>query len=388
MEDIWKNIYESTLKFLVPQSLEEVYPVIVNEAIHLVGGSYGSIFIIKGTRPIRVYASSDKLFNIIPRRRGNTYRVYETTIPSLVQRKHLVPNPYLLELNIESDLTVPLVHGHITIGVLSIMSVKGHKFGEREIETLMAFAPLAALALRKAYLNEELYKAIEARDLFMSLAAHELKTPITVISAYTELLLRNSKQDINRSYAVKIHNELHRVKNLVNEFLHIDSEKERKLTYNMKNCDLVDIFTTAIDNYQKTKTHYKIKFKNKVPIGETIILCDSEKLVEVLFNVLDNAVKFSPKHSTIITSLKKSNGIVHLTVKDSGDGISKEDLKHLFQRFYRGSSDKPGMGLGLYLAKQIIEAHNGSIKIRSKVGEGTTAQISLPAHIKNDIRKS
>jgi signal transduction histidine kinase len=381
MEDIWQRIYQSALNFMVPQATEEVYQLVVKEAIKLVGADYGSVFLVKDQSPVRVYTSSPILNDVEARPGGKIYQVYTTGNPYLIEVQKNTDHPEFRELGIKSGLGIPLIYGHITIGVLSILSKKKPLTPE-DVELLQLFAPLATLAVRKAYLNQELKNAVESRDLFMSLAAHELKTPLTVISAYSELLLRNTSNEKDKEYATKIHNELYRLKNLINEFLQIDSDKKGGLQYNMQEHDLSVIIHDVVDNFRKSIKSHKVRYRNLADGDSTLVHADVEKLLQVFTNVLNNAAKFSPKDSTIQVSLKAQDKSLNVEVKDQGQGIAVTDLEHIFERFYRGSSNKPGMGLGLYLSKQIIDKHQGTIHIESTVNKGTLVSITIPSAFK------
>ncbi len=378
MEEFWPKIYKSTLKFLVPQSTEEVYQLVVQEAIKLVGAKYGSIFIVKDQQPIRVYTSYEKLYETTLSKGGRTYQAFKNGVPLVLQSDEIYSKHSSLKgLGIESDVNVPLMYGHITIGMLSILSGKGTILTEHDIHALELFSPLATLAIRKAHLYEELTKALETRELFLSLAAHELKTPMTVVAAYTQLLLRAKSLEKSQEHAQKIHTELFRLQHLVQELLQLDYTKTGKLIYRMSNFDILEIVNLAIDKFKKTERNHKVIFNGKIK-KRTIVYGDHEKIQQVLINVLSNAAKFSPKDSMITIAATRTDSEVIISVADKGEGISKENLKKVYRRFFRGSSNKPGMGLGLYLARRIIKKHKGTMDIQSTPKKGTTVTISLP----------
>jgi signal transduction histidine kinase len=381
MGDIWKEIYDSSLKFLVPLDTEETYMVVAKEAIKLAGGGYASIFLLDNDELKKVYTTHEEHVNIEPRKDGVTYEAFHTGVAKLRHNQELVKaNRNFEVLPYGSNMSVPLVYGHLTLGVLSLLSPKGRRYTEENLDVLSLFAPLATLAVRKAYLNEELHNALEVRDLFTSLAAHELKTPLTVILAYNDSLLKSLKGEKQRKYALKIKRNAQRMKNLINEFLQVDLKNKGELHYNFKMIEIVTLVKKVVDNFIAINTSRKFTFD--VPTKRIFVKIDIEKIIEVIYNFLNNAVKFSPEGSEIDIKLSFDRGEFVLSVTDHGDGIQQKDLNHIFEKFNKGSSKKTGMGLGLYLSKQIIEDHKGDISIKSEIGKGTTISFSLPVFSK------
>lgn len=377
MDNLFERIYSSALKFLVPLDVQETYMIVSKEAINLVGGGYASIFLYEGDKLRRIYTTHPELATIEPRKRGLTYEVYNTGVARLRHNDDLVKaNSKFKELPFDSNISLPLTYGHITLGVLSILSQKGKKFTKDDLDILTLYAPLATLVVRKAYLSEELNRALEVRDLFMSLAAHELKTPLTIISAYNDSLLKTISDTKQKKYALKIKNASERMKNLINEFLQVDLNNQGKLHYKFRMIEVGSLIKKAVDNFIKINTNYKFIFKP--PTKRVFVKIDPEKIIEVIYNFLNNAVKFSPEGSEIIINLEFVKGELLLSVTDKGEGIAKENLKNIFGKFEKGNSKKSGMGLGLYLSKEIIEDHKGTIDIDSEVGKGTTISFILP----------
>lgn len=381
-----KDVYSSSLKFLVPLTPEETYKTIVDEAIRLVDGKYGSIFIPVNSRMQRVYASFPKLYEIIPRQDGITHSVYTSSKPSIRSIGDLMPlHPKLKEMKISSDICVPLTYNNMTVGVLSVLSTNGKHFDSKDLEVLRLFIPLATMAIKKAILYDQLYSSLEAKDVFVSIASHELKTPLTSILIYTQILAKYiSKAKVPpMEYIDKLLAEEVRLKKLVNELLQINQIKTGALLFVMQKCDLKEILEHAVANFRYLFPQHKIEFRNGIK-EKPYIIGDRDRLLQAAINLLNNAGKYSNPGSTINVSLAFKSPYFVLEFKDNGKGIRKKSLPYIFEKFYKGSDSAKGggIGLGLYLVRYIIAQHHGTITVNSKFRKGTTVTVTLPQETK------
>ena len=356
----------------------------MEEGINLVKANYGSILLLQQRELTRVYASAPIFYKIKPRKRDFMYRVLKTKKVVILDVKKIAKrHPEIEKTRIRSDIILPLLNHNEAIGVLSIMSVKEKYFTEREISILKLFVPLAVMAIRKAQLHDETYKALEARDLFMSMAAHELRTPLTTVNGYAQLLYSKlAKANTPESrWAEELTLESYRLTQLVNELLEIDRIKTGQFRYIWKECSLKEVINRALMDFRFTHPEYKVNFKNKLAVGHDRVIGDYNKLLQVIINLLDNAAKFSPPEKEITISLKSRYGYIILEIKDKGKGISKKELPKVYEMFYRGKNHtREGIGVGLFLAKNIIIQHHGTISIHSKENKGTIVEIKLPKH--------
>ena len=274
---------------------------------------------------------------------------------------------------------VPLIYKNKSIGVISVLSKK-RTLNKNDANTLLLLTPLASLAIKKAQLTRQLTKALAARDLFISMASHELKTPLTTMYTYLQLIKNKiSKEDsFNNEWMDILLNEMTRLNNLVNELLTISRIKSGKIEYRWEEVNVKQVIKRALANFMVKHKERKVLINNKLP-KEQKIIADFDKLVEVFINLLDNAAKYSDQEKAIKLFIEKDDKNIVFDVIDSGKGISEEDLPHVFDDFYKGkNTTKPGMGLGLFIIKQIVQEHKGEIKIKSKINEGTTVKVSLP----------
>jgi signal transduction histidine kinase len=388
-EEILEKINRSALKFLEPLSLKDVYRVIVREAIKLVHGKDGLILLNHDGLLKSVYASSKAAAIVKPRKRGYAYTCFKKRSPILIHtfkiddEDFIKSHPELKRNRVKSAVFIPLSYRRKAIGVLSIRSDKEEHFTERELNILTIFGSMASLAIRKVQLHTEIQQALRTRDLFLSMAAHELKTPLTTISGYIQLL-QNKLRDTTTSEGRWVHElsiETRRLVNLVNELLQINTIKSGKLQYSWKECSLRDIIRQAIASYRFAYPNRLVFFEDQLKVGTDTVVGDMDKLKQVFDNLLGNAGKYSGLDSPIEISLSGKPEKFIIQVQDRGIGIPRKDLPHVFDEFYKVENKDhivEGMGLGLFLVKTMILQHHGSISIDSKRNIGTKVTIELP----------
>ena len=381
MNNIWQEVYKSTLKFLVPLEVKQTYMVVAKETLRLVRGGYVSIFLFQGGKLKRVYTTDNELRKIIPRQQGITYEVFRTRVPNLRHKDGLISaNNKFSNLSVQSNITIPLNFGHLTLGVLSVISKKGTILTEDDLRALSLFGPSATLAIRKTQLLEEAEQAVEARNLLISLADHEVKNYLTATILNLEGLKKSSalqKMD-EYKYVRRMDRSVNLLKSIIDEFLRSDRIKFANLRYNFANENIVSLCERVRKDFSLEHKTHKFSFINFSNRNEILVKCDREKIIQVLVNLLNNSVKFSRHNSKIEISLQLDQKVVIIKVSDKGVGISRKDLTKVFKKYYRGRTQEKGMGLGLYLVKEIVKKHSGSLRLESKVDKGTSVIFSLP----------
>ena len=223
------------------------------------------------------------------------------------------------------------------------------------------------------------------KDEFLSLAAHELKTPITTIKGNSQLLLRRSArgesalQKEDTRLLQTIDERVDYVTGLVNELLDLTRIESGHLRLHPQPMDMAALLQKVVAEQGQLHPNRAISLRGAdQPVQGT---WDRERLEQVFINLLDNALKYSPSGRPILVQLASSGGDVEVTVQDRGIGIPERDLPHLFERHFRGSNvglSPSGLGLGLYLSNQIVQWHRGSMCAESAEGEGTTFYVVLP----------
>lgn len=230
--------------------------------------------------------------------------------------------------------------------------------------------------------KRELQKAVSHRDNFISIASHELKTPVTSLKVYAQLLLKQFSQNGDTKtvdYLTKVNRQIDKLTSLIQDLLNVSRIQKNQLTFRMENCDINEIVKEIVENTQQITDHHKITIEGKI---KKKILCDKERISQVVINLLTNAIKYSPLSDKIIVRLTETKNEAIISVIDFGIGISKEYQRKVFDRFYRISDTSgetyPGLGIGLYISQAIVKRHGGEFKIFSEKGKGSTFQFNLP----------
>ncbi len=378
---ILNGITKSSLKFLEPLTPGDTYAVIVDEAVSLVEAVYGTIILEENGELKRVYSSHQTGYVTQHRSRGNVYRVFKQQKTQIVSAKSIAKaHPEIKPHGIKWTIFIPLSYRNKSIGVLTINSAKDRTFNKGELNALKLFGSLATLAIRKAQLYDETRKALEQRDLFLAMAAHELKTPITTIHGYAQLIAQKvkNKERVDINWIEDLSAESMRLILLVRELLEVNRIRTGQLDYNWNECDLKEIINRAILNFKFIHPQHEVEFIDRIDSLPHKVIGDFDKLLQMIINSLDNAAKYSSNDKKIQIVLELRNKHVVIKIVDQGKGIKKSDLEQVFDQFYRSNDSAEGMGLGLYLVKTIITAHRGDIKIDSKPGKGTTLRVQLP----------
>jgi two-component system phosphate regulon sensor histidine kinase PhoR len=222
-------------------------------------------------------------------------------------------------------------------------------------------------------------KELEKKDEFISVASHELRTPLTSMKGYIQLMeLQQNLPDDTKSYITKANSSLNKLQHLIDELLDASKIKAGKLEFSKDIFNLTDLINQCIENCSYMYPAYNIKKELEEKI---FITGNEERLEQVFMNLVNNAVKYSPKNKQIIIRAETGKNCTMISVIDFGIGMSEADQELIFERFYRVGGNKfltPGLGMGLYISSEIIKEHGGEIKVMSKLGEGSVFSFSLP----------
>ncbi|MBC8045486.1 MAG: PAS domain S-box protein [Fimbriimonadaceae bacterium] len=213
----------------------------------------------------------------------------------------------------------------------------------------------------------------DKKDEFIGIASHELKTPLTSVKAYAQLLQLIIDKDENEEAAMYID----KLNNLISELLDITRIQHGKLPIIITEFGFDILLKETVDMIQSTSQKHIIKQQGN---SSVIINADKERIQQVLINLLSNAVKYSPGSDTIEVKVKTKDNLLHVTVTDNGIGIPKGDLNKVFERFYRVEGDDKfqGLGIGLFISSEIINRHNGRIWVESEPGKGSAFHFTIP----------
>lgn len=214
---------------------------------------------------------------------------------------------------------------------------------------------------------------------------HELKTPISTIALSSDVLL-NPKVIENperlMAYAKIIKTENQRLQNQVERVLQVARLEKEEIELRKKPCNIHELIELAVPTIRLNFEDNKIQIRTHLNAEPHFVNADEMHLTNIIYNLLDNAAKYSDKHPIInLATESVKNGVV-ITIKDNGPGIEKEYQKMIFEKFFRiptgNIHNVKGFGLGLHYVKSIAEAHNGWVKVKSKMGEGSTFEVFIP----------
>ena len=222
----------------------------------------------------------------------------------------------------------------------------------------------------------------QLKNDFIGIVSHELKTPLTSMGGYLQMLTRMAKKDENIMQVNtldKARNQVNKMTKLINGFLDVTRLEAGKIRINHQKFDMADLVKEAEEESIATISSHQIIF---APVVSTIVHADRDKIGQVITNLINNAVKYSPAGTRINVACLAVDGTARVSVKDEGMGISPEDKDLLFDRFYRVENKQmdniSGFGIGLYLCAEIIRRHDGKIWVESQPGEGSTFYFAIP----------
>jgi signal transduction histidine kinase len=294
--------------------------------------------------------------------------------------------PYLEQVGIYSFMLVPLrVQGQV-IGTLAISrDTPGHPYTNDDQIFVQELADRAALAIDNARLYRAAQDAVKARDQFVAIASHELRTPLTGILGYAEMLLRRAKRDTTMSERDQralsaIAAQGQRLQKLVGDMLELSRIEMGMFAIERTPLNFNTLIEQLVVELEPTLHQHTLRIL--LPDAPLMLNGDSRRLEQVVANLLQNAVKYSPAGGQITVELTQEQNNARLVVADQGIGIPESAQGHLFQRFYRadnvGEHQISGFGIGLYLVKEIIERHDGTVTLQSYEEVGSTFIIRLP----------
>jgi signal transduction histidine kinase len=292
----------------------------------------------------------------------------------------------LRDLRIVSLMCVPLWARGKTLGAISLASSEsGRRFGPEDLAFAQDLAARASVAIENARLYREAREAVRARDEFLSIASHELKTPLTTLQLQIESLarkVRNTKgEPAMEALSPRVtasERQVERLTALISSLLDISRITAGRLDLDLEPVDLAAVVREAAARFREdlARAGCALEIRTDGPcVGEW----DRVRLEQVVTNLLSNAAKYGASRPIEIT-VSGDETTARLSIRDQGIGIPPEHQARIFERFERAVSDRHygGLGLGLWIVRQIVEALGGSIRVRSSAGEGSTFTVLLP----------
>ncbi len=306
---------------------------------------------------------------------------------------------------VKSTLIYPLIVRNEPLGALVLcVTVKEDDMPQYQKDLIYRLVSTIGIAIDNAFLYQEIRDANarlkeldRLKDEFVSLASHELRTPMTAIKSYLWMALDGQGGVLNekqRHYVQRSYNSVDRLIKLVNDMLNISRIDSGRLTVQVKSCSCEQMVREVVDDVGARATELGITVAVEQRSAVAEVLADPDKIKEVIYNLIGNSMKFTPSGGKITVSCTQQENMVEIEIKDTGTGIAAEDLSKLFQKFgilpgsYVANQSAMGTGLGLYICRSLVGLHGGKIWASSEgKGRGTTFTFSLKVFNQEDFNK-
>jgi signal transduction histidine kinase len=294
------------------------------------------------------------------------------------------PRDLARALGLRSAITVPmLVHGR-TIGVMSfVWAESNRRYTDADLETAVMLGQRAAFAVDHARLHGDLQRAVVARDDLIAVVSHDLRNLLGVMAMSVQGIAKKLPDGAQGERAQRLAGALKRttirMERLIRDLLDFGSIESGRLKLEPQLEDLGAFFGQLADDLRPLAAAKAIRLEVASPSAPLSIRCDRQRVFQVLSNLVGNAVKFTPNGGAILVDARAEENDVVLGVHDSGPGVDAAHQPRIFDRYYQGESrEAGGVGLGLYIARGIVEAHGGRIWVESVRGEGSHFYFTLP----------
>ncbi len=276
-----------------------------------------------------------------------------------------------------SLMTVPLIASGKVLGALTLVaSDSGRRFDDDDLALAEELARRAALAIDNARLFTEANQATRARDEMLAIVAHDLRNPLNTVAMSASLLLETvsaAGRPLEQKQLAIMRRATDRMSRLIQDLLDVKRIEQGRMTVDPRPQAISAIVSEAVDMLRPLAEAQSLTLTAEIPDGLPKILADPPRIQQVLSNLVGNAIKFTPRGGRITLRARPEAGEVCFVVADTGPGIPADQLPHIFGRFWQArSADKRGIGLGLAIARGIVEAHRGRIWVESEVGRGSS----------------
>ena len=383
--------------------VETVLTTIVAKAVQLSGTEAGAIYTFdESQQEFRLRATHGMDEMLIAAIRDRRIRVGETAIGKAVEERTpiqiadtLKDRSLVLDIILQAGfralLAVPLLRSDQIIGALVVRRKESGEFPEHTVKLLQTFADQSVLTIQNARLfreiedkSRQLEEASQHKSQFLANMSHELRTPLNAILGYTELMADGAYGEPSEKMLgilKRLEANGKHLLGLINDVLDLSKIEAGQLVLELSDYSVQDIAQTVRSTLEPLASDKKLAFKVEVPTELPPGRGDGRRLTQVLINLVGNAIKFTDTGEVAIKA-EANNGAFHVSVRDTGPGISAADQAKLFQEFQQADNaitrKKGGTGLGLAISKRIIEMHGGKIWVESQPGQGSTFAFTLP----------
>lgn len=381
--------------------LSELLDFIISEAAALTNAEGASLLLLDpDTRELRFKATSNKpqgnLMDLaVPLDKSVAGTVFRTNEPLIIEDASSHPRwnslvDRAIGFQTHSILGVPMhdVSGE-TVGVLEAVNKQGGSFTPKDVETLSTLADLAGVAVERARLIDELKQAYrqlneldQLKSEFIALASHELRTPLSIILGYVTFLREETESPATANQLDRVLKAAVRLRSLIQDMLNLQYVETDKHRLTMETFNFVNIVRDVVTERDETSYAKQLTVSLYLPEERLPIFGDQGAMEVIVSNLLNNAIKFTPEGGEIDVILNRRGDEAWLEVRDTGIGIPAEQLSRIFTRFYQVEHHldrhHEGLGLGLAIAKDLLEAQGGRIWAKSHVGEGSQFFVAMP----------
>ena len=287
---------------------------------------------------------------------------------------------FIRKKGVGSLYRLSLVQGSEFVGVLELGMLGNRPLSDEARHLLVALATPAALAISRYLACEVLEQAVRSRDEVLSVVAHDLRNPLNVISIAANTLLQRLPDSSARRPIERIIRGAHRADRIVQDLLEISAFETGQFSIDTRSVEPADLILAALESQHGPAAEASVILATDIAPDLPQVVADEERMLEVLENLIGNAVKFTRQGGSISVGARRQEKELLVWVKDTGSGIAPEQLPHIFDRFWQAKKkERRGTGLGLTICKAIVEAHSGRIWAESAVGVGTSMFFTIPA---------
>lgn len=301
----------------------------------------------------------------------------------VVEAQQFIEDRLLLPEGLRSYIIIPIISKMKPVGTLNLASARPAAFSERNLEILVPIAEQLAIALETAGLFEQTKKLDQLKSEFVSKVSHELRTPLTSIKGFTEILLSYDDVEMKtqKEFLGIMHEECVRLTRLINDILDLSKIEAGKIEWRIEPVTLPEVISQALKSMKGVAHQKKLLIETRLPADLPLIRGDRDQLLQVLYNLISNAIKFTSEGRITVEAAREMN-LVRVSVADTGCGIAPGDMPRLFDKFHQLGARREGRplgtGLGLAISKEIISYLGGRIWCETELGRGSTFLFTIP----------
>jgi signal transduction histidine kinase len=394
-------LFELSQAFMTVTDLEKLLQQVMQVAVKETAANVGALVLKDQTgaeSEICAVVADGVVQNTGPVCRLNEHIIAEAmrTTQAMLWQAEASQEPFLVAgpdgADIAAGVVLPLVINREAIGVLGLAKKRrSGTFARSDVELLSVLASQAAIAIQNARLFTDIRAAYEnlkqldrLKSEFVSNVSHELRAPLHTIGGFVQLLLdgKVTDQTTQKECLETVFRQTQQLTRLIDDLLDVSRMEAGRMQLNKAPTQMHGVIQEIVSELQSLAVPKRITLTDQTMERLPLVLGDAQRLGQVVRNLVHNAIKFTPENGHITVSGSSTADQVVIAVEDNGTGIPAEAMSHLFERFYQvdGSSTRrvEGTGLGLYICRQLVTAHGGSIWVDSEPGKGSTFRFSVP----------